>query len=295
VPRPRKSTVDYFPHYVTQGKTLLILENEFGNDGYAFWFKLLELLCCTEGQAYDYNNPASWRLLLVKTRVKEETANQILSILSELGAIDHELYKNKVIWVQNLVDNLELVYKKRSKGMPEKPEGRGMPLFDGMVMPESTIPATEMGDTVSEMGDSAENIIPLPPIPPIPLKQYNTKQNETIVSAVEIVVFNIWNSKNIIVHKKLNYEMKRAIDRALNEHSSEEITQAIDNYAEILKGEQYYFKYSWTLKDFLRRGLEKFLDLEVAKNNYRRDRSGTDKKDSTKLPDRRKYTKPEDY
>jgi len=119
--RPQKQTVDYFPHYVSQGKTLLILENEFGNDGYAFWFKLIELLCVSEGQSYDYNNPAAWRLLLAKTHVKEDIATKILQILADVEAIDNDLHSKKVIWIQNLVDNLDLVYNRRSTGKPQKP------------------------------------------------------------------------------------------------------------------------------------------------------------------------------
>jgi len=42
--RPNKQGVDYFPHFVNHGKTMFILEEKFGNNGYAFWFKLLELL-----------------------------------------------------------------------------------------------------------------------------------------------------------------------------------------------------------------------------------------------------------
>ena len=119
--RPIKQTVDYFPHLVLKGKTKLILQNEFGNDGYAFWFQLLELLCLTENQVYDYNNPASWRLLLAETHVTEDSAVKILQLLADLGAIDFELHKSKIIWSQNLVENLELVYKRRSTGKPEKP------------------------------------------------------------------------------------------------------------------------------------------------------------------------------
>ncbi|GAH78044.1 unnamed protein product, partial [marine sediment metagenome] len=33
--------------------------------------------------------------------------------------------------------------------------------------------------------------------------------------------------------------------------------------------DDYFFKYRWTLKDFLRRGLEKFMDGEIARQNYR--------------------------
>ena len=119
--RPIKQTVDYFPHLVNKGKTKLILQNEFGNDGYAFWFQLLELLCLTDNQVYDYNNSASWRLLLAETHVTEDNAIKILQLLADLGAIDSKLHKNKIIWSQNLVDNLELVYKRRATGTPVKP------------------------------------------------------------------------------------------------------------------------------------------------------------------------------
>lgn len=120
--RPQKRTVDYFPHYATSGKTLLILKNEFGNDGYAFWFQLLSLLCRTDGQVYDYNNTASWRLLLAETSVSDITATEILRLLYDINAIDRKLYLHKIIWVQNLVDNLGLVYSRRQNGSkPIKP------------------------------------------------------------------------------------------------------------------------------------------------------------------------------
>lgn len=119
--RPKKQTVDYFPHYASDGKTKLILQNEFGNDGYAFWYKLLELLCESENQVYGYNNPASWRLLLAKTSVTDDIAIKILQLLADLETIDPELHKNRVIWCQNLIENLELVYKRRAIGTPEKP------------------------------------------------------------------------------------------------------------------------------------------------------------------------------
>ena len=54
----------------------------------------------------------------------------------------------------------------------------------------------------------------------------------------------------------------------LNDFTCEEILTAIDNYNFILTDDEYYFKYKWTLKDFLQRGLEKFLDKETAAGNY---------------------------
>ena len=122
MPRPLKHTVDCFPHFVNAGKTLLILQNEFGNDGYAFWFKLISLLCKTNGQVYDYNNPASWRLLLAETSVSEDIANKVLQLLADIEAIDPELYLKKISWVLHLVDNLSDIFTRRRNGsIPEKP------------------------------------------------------------------------------------------------------------------------------------------------------------------------------
>jgi len=119
--RPVKQTVDYFPHYCDSNKTIPILENRYGNDGYAFWFKLLELLAKTQGHFYDCNNTLHWEFLLTKTLVKEDTANNILDILANLGKIDSELWQSRVIWCQNLVENVADVYKRRQAETPHRP------------------------------------------------------------------------------------------------------------------------------------------------------------------------------
>lgn len=119
--RPKKETVDYFPHFTNSGKTLYILEGEFGNDGYAFWFKLLELLGSSDGHVYNCRNTPSWKFLLAKTKVDEDTASKILDTLAELEAIDQELWKYKVIWSDNFVDNLQPVYSNRKTQLPNKP------------------------------------------------------------------------------------------------------------------------------------------------------------------------------
>ena len=81
-------------------------------------------------------------------------------------------------------------------------------------------------------------------------------------------IYDYWNSLKIIVHKNNIYQSN--IITALNKYSKDEIITAITNYNIILIGEQYFFKYKWTLKDFLKRGIDKFLDLEIAKNNYQK-------------------------
>ena len=120
--RPKKQTVDYFPHIANSGKTIFILENQFGNDGYAFWFKTLELLATTDGHVIDTGNPSEWEFLIAKTRVSEDTAREILNLLGKLEAIDNELLQVGILWCQHLVDNVSDVYKKRKVNLPVRPD-----------------------------------------------------------------------------------------------------------------------------------------------------------------------------
>ena len=88
------------------------------------------------------------------------------------------------------------------------------------------------------------------------------------------VVFNHWNSLQIVKHKQVTEKMKTALKSALKTYTKEEICQAMTNYAEILNGEDYFWRYRWTFDEFLRRGLEKFMDIDVARGNYRLDQGG---------------------
>ena len=120
--RPKRQTVDYFPHFVKGGRTIFILEDRFGNDGYAFWFKVLEILGEAEGHFYDCSNGSNWAFLLAKTHLTEEEANNIISALIDLGKIDAELWAAKrILWVENFVKNLSEVYRTRYTDLPMKP------------------------------------------------------------------------------------------------------------------------------------------------------------------------------
>jgi DnaD/phage-associated family protein len=119
--RPKKQTIDYFPHYVNHHRTMFVLESKYGNDGYAFWFKLLEVLGNSQGMVYDCNNVSDWEFLLAKTHLNSETANKILDTLADLDAIDMELWQHKIVWSQNLVDNVRDAFKRRIAEMPIKP------------------------------------------------------------------------------------------------------------------------------------------------------------------------------
>jgi hypothetical protein len=95
----------------------------------------------------------------------------------------------------------------------------------------------------------------------------NIKENN--LNDIYIQVLEHWNSKKIIIHKSVTDKVKRSINGRTKEgYELKEILNAIDNYDMILKGDEYFWNYKWTLQDFMQRGFEKFRDLETAKCNY---------------------------
>ena len=120
--RPTKTSVDYFPHMTHSGKTIAILEARWGNDGYAFWFKLLELLGDSSDFTFNCSRSADWEYLLSKTRVTEPVARAILDKLAEVEAIDAACWQQNIVWSDNFCRNLEPVFEKRKGQKPQKPE-----------------------------------------------------------------------------------------------------------------------------------------------------------------------------
>lgn len=117
--RPKKSTVDYFPHDTKHGSTIQVLESKWGNDGYAFWFKLLEMIGSHEDHYIDCRKPAEWELLTARTRVSYETATEIVDMLSKLDAIDCFLWtKHNVIFCLKFLGRIEDAYRKRKEKLP---------------------------------------------------------------------------------------------------------------------------------------------------------------------------------
>ena len=117
-------------------------------------------------------------------------------------------------------------------------------------------------------------------------KRLDKKRLEKEKNSIEYI-YSRWNEQKIIVHKNID-DYKSAIKIAIKKYGEGEVGQAIINYDIILKGKEYYFKYRWTLNDFLKRGVDKFIDLEIAKNNYNK---GTTKQSVDNKPAKEKENK----
>lgn len=85
-----------------------------------------------------------------------------------------------------------------------------------------------------------------------------------IVTPSQQAIFDHWNSYggrhkegngqvHWIAHKRIIKPMAAAMGQALRDHSLEDVTVAIDNYATVLLGAKYGWTYAWTLTAFLTR------------------------------------------
>lgn len=119
--RPAKKGVDYFSHDCVSGKTIYILEEKHGNDGYAFWFKLLEFLGTKQDHVLDCSNVPDMEYLQAKSRITREKMEEILCLLANLDAIDKELWSQKIVWSQGLIERISPVYVNRKLKTPSKP------------------------------------------------------------------------------------------------------------------------------------------------------------------------------
>jgi hypothetical protein len=99
---------------VNHGKTLFIIESKFGNDGYAAWFKILEMLGKSENHYIDCRNETDWEFMAAKIKLMSTSLNDIIDLLAKLNAINPILWNNKIIWSENFIKNIEDAYKRRN-------------------------------------------------------------------------------------------------------------------------------------------------------------------------------------
>jgi len=86
-------------------------------------------------------------------------------------------------------------------------------------------------------------------------------------------LFEFWNSLKIVQHKNIK-KFEGALKSALRDYKSDKIKKAMKNYATVLRGEEYFWTYKWTLKEFLQRGLDKFLDINNPLENFLKQKGG---------------------
>lgn len=95
--RPLKVGLDYFPHDVdaSQDEKILLMEAKFGNDGYAFFFKMCERIYRTSGARLDISSPLTIKVLANYCKVREKKFNLMLKFSEEVELFSEEVEQNR--------------------------------------------------------------------------------------------------------------------------------------------------------------------------------------------------------
>ena len=126
--RPQKNTVDYFPHDCIRNKNLEIICYEFETEGYAFYYKLFELLGTSEGHFIVCKTKTDWKYLCVQLDFEESKAKEIIALMVDLGVLDAEYWKEyQIIWSPQFCELLEPIYDKRNRRILSPPEENESP------------------------------------------------------------------------------------------------------------------------------------------------------------------------
>tara|TARA_Y100001970_G_C14242945_1_gene866038 strand:+ start:3286 stop:4116 length:831 start_codon:yes stop_codon:yes gene_type:complete len=151
--RKKKNHVDYFPHDTHQSKAVRTISKTYGNDGYAFYYKLRELLGRTDNYNYDLSEQIDWFDFLSEMDVEENQAKQLIEFLVTIGELDKELWEqDKRLWSNSLIDDISDVYDKRVAEIPHKYSFR-----DGNTDSRSGNPSLGDGSTQSRVKEKKVN------------------------------------------------------------------------------------------------------------------------------------------
>lgn len=228
--RKQRNTVDFFPHYVRDSKTKSILKNKFGLAGYAIWFQLLEVLCKSKDHYFNCQDEWDYEWLLSEIGTDKETFEEIMEFLLRFEKIDAELWEKKIIWCQNLVENLDIVYRKRVLEIPSKPT------FLLQKSPEKPISGAEIDNSVPEKPIS-DNFRPKSRVEYIREEESSTlsdseKANPTALAengyTKNFEVFWITLPSQMKVGKKNAYKHYKASVKNQQDYSN--LKQALENY-----------------------------------------------------------------
>ena len=149
--RPQKQGMDYFPHDTdaSNDEKVEALRILYGNDGYAFYFILLERIYRTPDFELDISDAETIQILAKKVEVKPEKFSEMLQTSLKRGCFCRESYeKRQVLTSTGIKKRSQSVVQKRrnmANAYQESKEKDSIPANQG-VSDAETIPETPVSD-----------------------------------------------------------------------------------------------------------------------------------------------------
>jgi hypothetical protein len=244
--RPQKEGMDYFPHDndAANDEKIEALRVLYGNDGYAFYFILLERIYRTADFELDISDTETLQILSRKVAVTEEKFNKMLETAIKQKCFDRDAYEQRGVLTS-------IGIKKRASVVLEKRE-----FMRSKYKKVSDAETTQ--ETKSETPQSK-------------VKESKEKKSKVILyTPDELSILSFWNSREIIKHSETE-ELKKALTESLKKLGKETIILAITQYSALLHDKDFYYEHKFTLDKFLKQknGLPNFLNDGEIWINYR--------------------------
>ncbi len=153
--RPKKQGLDYFPHDVdaVNDEKIEAMRAAFGNDGYAFYFILLERIYRTEDGSLDISSTMKKSALAVKVGVAADRFEEMLQASVEVGLFLREAYEAGALQSNGVNHRFDEVNKSRDKWRRKK---------------EGVFPGENQGENHEKTPEKIPRKPPDKPTPPPP-------------------------------------------------------------------------------------------------------------------------------
>ena len=137
---------------------------------------------------------------------------------------------------------------KQGGGNPAFKKGKPNPYYSALVAGKDKHKGMDKGEDKGNINSSSPSSSP---------------SSKSLKKEIHLGVYEYWNSKEIIKHKQFTDGMDKAIGKALKTYTDTDLKTAIDKYALVLSSDLYFWTHKWTLEDFLKRGLTRFVDSPI--------------------------------
>lgn len=120
--RPRKSGLDYFPHDTdaASDEKVEALRALYGNDGYAFYFIMLERIYRMPNAEMDVSDAETRQILSRKIAVTPERFDELLQAALKWKCFDPEIYRKRGVLTSNGIKKRAAVVEEKRARMRER-------------------------------------------------------------------------------------------------------------------------------------------------------------------------------
>lgn len=132
--RPVKEGMDYFPHDVDSlsDEKIEVMRALYGNDGYAFYFIILERIYKTSSGTFDLSKNIVTATLIKKIGVSSELFYQMVETSLEIGLFDKEAYEtSKILTSNGIQKRFQKVQIMRQKWCKKSKENENCNIISG--------------------------------------------------------------------------------------------------------------------------------------------------------------------